>query len=940
MSRLRAVCIVLFSVCALSLYAEWAPLVSHFTPDGYGGGTQNWALMQQANGWMYAANNYGMLEYDGSTWSLYGLSNSTVVRSLATDTAGHLYVGGTDEFGYFAPNGFGQQEYHSLVYSIPERYRRFGEVWKISWSPKCLYVQTRNYLFLCYADGPTEVIDPGDVIRTSLLAGETFFIATLRDVYVLSANHLHPLRGSEVLRGAEVCALSLYSETEILIATDFKGLYLYDGNAVRPFYTEADQYIRSNQLYTVAIGDRHIALGTVRSGIALMDLEGHGLSYLTRENGLQNNTVLSLLFDRHGNLWAGLDKGIDCIRLASPLLRLDNTVSDYGAGYCCCEFEGALYLGTNQGLYRYSDNRLTLIEGSSGQVWDVTEVDGSLLCSHNRGLFEVRGNRLYPIESGDGVWSVRPLPVEEGDRKTAVAGTYAGFMLLTHGASGWELRHLAGFTETTLYYQVDAIGNIWLMSSRGVERLTVDRERYTVDHEVVIAHPSAQLVYSISRLDNRLVILGDNYLAVVDEQGLLHEAEPEELDLTQRCRYIFVRYDAAHNLWYGTPNKLIVRTYDAATKTYAEPREIMNYARFMIGGFSNICFMHDGTAVLGGVSGFYRVKWSEQSSLRQAALPELYVRRVTTSSPERRTLYGESYPMKQAALRLPSDVYSLRVEYSSGDAAEETMQYQTRLYPVEKEFTPFSLTPNRDLTALQPGTYRLDIRMEAAGGGVVERSLEIMVAQPWWRTWWMITIDCLSLLLLVCYIIYMVHRRMEQQRRLMEAEKDKQLHEQQLHILQLENEKTQFDLRQKSQELSGLILSENHRREFVESVLRDIRRVLLLLNENEAEEAKRRIVLLQQRLSSNTESIVDWKRFEDNFDIVNDQFIHRLKARYPWMTKQERRMCVYIKMGLQTKEIAPLLNLSPRGVEMLRYRMRSKLELEQSDNLKQFLESV
>ena len=55
------------------------------------------------------------------------------------------------------------------------------------------------------------------------------------------------------------------------------------------------------------------------------------------------------------------------------------------------------------------------------------------------------------------------------------------------------------------------------------------------------------------------------------------------------------------------------------------------------------------------------------------------------------------------------------------------------------------------------------------------------------------------------------------------------------------------------------------------------------------------------------------------------------------MNSNERRLCVYIKMGLQTKEIAPILNLSIRGVEMLRYRMRKKMQLPRGEELEMHL---
>ena len=136
----------------------------------------------------------------------------------------------------------------------------------------------------------------------------------------------------------------------MLIATDFAGLFLYDGDRIRPFRTEVDRYICDNQLYTVAANEDCLALGTVLNGVVLLDKDGKHPTFYTRKQGLQNNTVLSLLFDRHANLWIGLDQGIDCIQRALPMVQLNNRLVDFGAGYCACASENKLYLGTNQGL--------------------------------------------------------------------------------------------------------------------------------------------------------------------------------------------------------------------------------------------------------------------------------------------------------------------------------------------------------------------------------------------------------------------------------------------------------------------------------------------------------------------------------------------------------------------------------------------------------------
>lgn len=933
--RLAVMAIAL--LCTLSAFAEWVPLVRTFTPDDYEAGTQNWALLQQQNGWIYAANNYGMLEYDGSRWQLYGIGNGTVVRAIATDTAGTVYAGGTDEFGVFRPNAYGTQEYHSLVEHIPARYRHFGEVWKIFWSDERLYVQTRNYIFLFSEDNHVEVIDPGDVIRTSLLVGNEFFVATARDVYVLSANRLHALRGSETLRGSVVCALLPYANNGILIATDFKGVYLYDGEAVRRFYTEADQYIIDNQLYTMAVNERYMAFGTVRNGVVLTDRQGRSPQYLTRENGLQNNTVLSLLFDRQDNLWVGLDKGIDCVQLMLPIERLNNTQVDYGSGYTACEYAGALYLGTNQGLYCLRNGRLTLVEGSLGQVWSVTEWSGRLLCCHNRGLFEVRGNRFLPIETADGVWSVKVMH----NAPYAIVGTYVGFGVLQQTATGWKLRHLNGFAETALYYELDATGHIWTLTSRGVERMQIDESGGTLQCEVVLPHPAARQTYSLSRVGDEIYVSGDTYIGIVGTDGVLQETGAEKTHLPYTTRYPLICKDAKDNLWLLCNEKLLVCMYDTARKAYAEPIEIMPVGKFVIGGFANIAFLSSGEAVLGGISGFNKIGLSAQQVLRQTAPSDntLYIRSVRTSSPTMEKVYGESYPQQMGDVQLPSDVYSLRVEYSGSSTATDATLFETRLWPAEKEFTAPTTAVYRDFTALRAGDYRLDIRM-LTPQGVVERGLSISVARPWYMTVWAIVLYALAGGGLVAYIVWRVRRRIRRNKERIEAKAQEQLHEQELQILKLENDKAQFELRQKSQELSNMILSENNRKEWTDAVVRDVHRAVDMLNAGREDDAKQRMQALLERLQNNTGTSVDWKRFEDNFDIVNDQFIRRLKTKYPWMNKQERRLCVYIKMGLQTKEIAPLLNMTTRGVEMIRYRLRQKMELDSDINLKQYFNEM
>ena len=125
-------------------------------------------------------------------------------------------------------------------------------------------------------------------------------------------------------------------------------------------------------------------------------------------------------------------------------------------------------------------------------------------------------------------------------------------------------------------------------------------------------------------------------------------------------------------------------------------------------------------------------------------------------------------------------------------------------------------------------------------------------------------------------------------------------------------------------------------------ILLDIDTELEKVAENIAEDRNKSLKLLakiRQQIKENIQHDDIWQKFEENFDIVYDDFLKRLGARYPHLTISDKKMCAYLKMDLSSKEIAPLLNLTVRSVEMTRYRLRKKLGLNREDNLTEFLQN-
>ena len=90
-------------------------------------------------------------------------------------------------------------------------------------------------------------------------------------------------------------------------------------------------------------------------------------------------------------------------------------------------------------------------------------------------------------------------------------------------------------------------------------------------------------------------------------------------------------------------------------------------------------------------------------------------------------------------------------------------------------------------------------------------------------------------------------------------------------------------------------------------------------------------------LSEDEKMDKDWGNFAQHFDKVHSDFVRILKEKHPTTTPNEIKLSAYLRMNLSTKEIAQLMNISVRGIEISRYRLRKKLNLATEVSLFEYL---
>lgn len=434
----------------------------------YGGGTQNWTITRDNNGWIYAANNSGLLQFDGYSWHLF--SNGMIIRTAYHDGKERIYVGAFNNFGYFSPDEKGAMHYHSLSDSLEDKYRNFSDVWDIYCIDHSIYFVSYNHIFKLTNDEITVIQSKERMLCSANINGNLYVFKENAGVFLQTGQLFIPLASTEKISNYHISEILPYQDQKLLLITEYHGIYIYDNSTTVPLITQNDPLLKSSQLYCAEIKDDKIYIGTIKSGLIIAEIPTGEIEQYDIRSGLQNNSVLSLNVTEGDNIWLGLDNGISYLETNSPLSNLYTGNQNYGVGYASIIHNGYIYFGTNQGLY-YSpwpikDIRhlaLRPVKNADGQVWNLTAIGKTLFCGHNNGAFMIEEGTAIPLIGENGFWNFTPV----GENKSKVlAGSYTGLVLLenkgTESAPRWiSTRKIKGFNLSVRYVEYDESDDIW-----------------------------------------------------------------------------------------------------------------------------------------------------------------------------------------------------------------------------------------------------------------------------------------------------------------------------------------------------------------------------------------------------------------------------------------------------------------------------------------------
>lgn len=936
------------------------PFIKNYPTTIYQAGIQNWAIDQHSNGYIFLANNNGLLQFDGSDWRCFPLEKKTIARSLLIQ-GDSVFVGGQNEFGYFKPDSSGEMSYHSLLDLISEPYRNFEDVWEIIEHQESLFFYASNRLYQLQ-EGHITVVWEGMGLRFLAAAHGRLFLQSNAGLFEKKGKDFVAVQLPITNLDDFILTSALPTTSGKILFTTLKdGFFTLDGQSMNAWLLpELDDFIRKNRIYC-ATQDKtgQIILGTSSAGVLVLDQDCQLKTHISRNNGLQKNNVLSLLTDQNDNLWIGLDNGIDYAEINGAYSQIIPDQPLEGTAYTFIEFDGYFYFGTSSGLYAlkadskpklFDKTSFSLVPGTEGQVWGLSVVANRLLMGHHEGAFEItrkaqrHGSRK--LSNSVGTWNFIPL---HNDSQKMIAGTYEGLELYELGEQGWKWSHkIEGLTESSRFIVSDGKGNIWMAHPyRGIYKIQLNADLQGLqfrlygqeqglasDHLNHVFHINDELLFTSETGIYRYQETEDHFEAYEEMQELIQE-EPN---------LIRVFEDEGGNIWFvGSNTSGRLQVTDKGVVKRFKKEFYPSLTSQLVRGFEFIYPLTNERIIAGAEKGFITFD-PKRAAAQRAPLQVLFQSMYNIADGDSLILAGH-YSGEHIHAPQAFDHFQNAFRFSFTApiyGQHDKVFFQCYLEGSDEDWSSWNSKGSKEYTNLSPGDYAFKLRAKNQNGQespVI--SYHFTISPPWYASNLAKFIYILLVLASILGLILIPRSRFKKetanlvsQQRKKEKEHQKVVAESERAIIALQNKNLEEEIRHKNQELASTTMHLVQRSEMIDKLRNQLDKLNKELQETSA---KKQVEGLIRLLTQDDELSREWDQFAHHFDQVHSDFLKRLKAQFPQLTSNDQKLCAYLRMNLATKEIAPLMNISVRGVEVGRYRLRKKLDLDTSVDLNEFM---
>ncbi|MEP6929288.1 MAG: triple tyrosine motif-containing protein [Flavobacterium sp.] len=927
---------LLFVLLSVKMLSQELPPIVKYPSTLYGAGNQSWMISQDEQNYLYFANNEGLLEFNGTNWKLYPTPNETIMRSVKV-IDNKIYTGCYMNFGYWTREANGKLKYTSLSDTIKAKILDDEQFWNILKYDQWILFQSLSRIYIYDTKTKSfKIISPKNGVVKSFSTKTSIYYQTINEgLFEIEAGKGILISDNPVLKKYTIVNVFTLDDG-LLIQTQLDGFYKLSENTLTPFRTAVDTELKSSFVYSSQrLQDGSYALGTVSNGVFILSKEGQLNYHISQSKGLSNNTALSLFEDKDQNVWIGLDNGINCINLQTPVHSFTDDTGVLGTVYASIEYNGMLYVGTNQGLFckKYQSNGdFQFISGTKGQVWSLFVYDNTLFCGHDSGTFIIDNTAAKSIFSGSGTWNFETVP---NSKNQLIQGNYYGISVLEKTGNQWNFKNkIKGFDYSSRYFEITNDLEVYVSHEyKGIFRLKLNRTLSETKEVYTYSAPKKGKNASLTKFNNSIYYACKEGIFKLNAHSKQFEKDKLLSSIFEKDEYTSGKLivDDSNRIWLFSKNYI---HYFSASKLSNQLKQniipIPSSLTNSMLGFENIRQISKSTYLIGTTDGYYILN-----------IDDLSFKNYTVSISEI-SINKQNENLNNVALNkegsFKSTENNITLSYTVPEYNKYIItEYQYLIEGFQNEWSEWSTKSSVNFKNLAPGKYTFKVRAKYANTILQNTAVyTFVVSKPWYLT----NLACFIYFLMILVLAYFVNKAY---RNFYQKQKEKLIEENNLlleikeleneqQLMKLRNEQLSQDVDNKNRELAVSTMSLNSKNELLAFIKEDLKK--------STQDDSKNIKSVIRTINDNITEEDSWKIFKEAFDSADKDFLKRIKQIHPLLTPNDLRLCAYLRLNLSSKEIAPLFNISVRSVEIKRYRLRKKMDLQHEIGLVEYILAV
>ena len=571
-----------------------------------------------------------------------------------------------------------------------------------------------------------------------------------------------------------------------------------------------------------------------------------------------------------------------------------------------------------------------------------------LLLGHHEGAFRLNGLSNTAISTVPGAWTFVALSDEY-----MLGGTYSGLVLYQKRGNEWVVdQKLDGLNESCRIMIKDQDGAVWVAHPyRGVYRVLwspaqkskLDVQFFNTAHGLpsnlnnFVFSIAGKAVFGTERGVFRFDLAQNRFVPDADFNRILGNNQHVKL----------LKEDTEGNIWYVAGREVgMLLVDDFGLKKEVQKRIFPELSEKMVSGFEFIYPVDRDNVFLGAEQGFVHFNASAKNA--GDTLLQVVLSSVHASSTRDSMLFGgyfvengqvQNQQGNSNSIVLNAQLNNLRFAFSATDFKEPAfVQYRFRLIGLNRTWSDWSGESIQNFTNLGPGKYTFEVQARRKDGREsAVTAYSFRIRPPWYASTAAMVLYALVFLGLFVGFLFQQQRKFEQEKEKLTvehlqkaAEQQREVERSKAAVTEIQHEKLEAEIQFKNQELASATMHLVQKGEILLTVQAHLDHIL---KNATTPTVKKEIQQVLNLLNYDAKLDEDWEQFSFHFDQVHVHFLQRLREQYPQLSAHDHKLCAYLRMNLSTKEIAPLMNVSVRGVEASRYRLRKKMGLPNDANL-------